>query len=183
MSSNDTASAAAAAAAAAVNFDLVVGPLLIGTVVNAFVFGVCFMQFIEYLTSGYKDNWKLITLLYWVVLIDIYQTGSTVALMWHYVVDNFANVSALGASPWTYATLPIFGSLYVTFFWSQKYTISNVNLPSTSLLQCHCSYSALYGMAYHALFKICWLVCLHLHPLSCPWIACLCFGNYGSLVA
>lgn len=99
------------AEAASVNFSLVVGPLLIGTVVNAFVFGICFLQFVEYLSSGYKDNWKLVALLYWVTLIDIYQTGSTVALMWHYVVDNFANVPALGASPWTYATLPIFSTL------------------------------------------------------------------------
>lgn len=79
--------------------------------VNAFVFGVCFLQFVEYLSAGYKDNWKLVTLLFWVVAIDVFQTGATVALMWHYVVDNFANVEALYASPWTYATVPIFTTL------------------------------------------------------------------------
>ena len=75
------------------------------------MFGVCFLQFVEYLSAGYKDNWKLVALLVWVTLIDIYQTGSTVALMWHYVVDNFSNVIALASSPWTYASLPIFSTL------------------------------------------------------------------------
>ncbi|KAL5527218.1 hypothetical protein ACEPAG_6009 [Sanghuangporus baumii] len=94
-----------------INFNLVVGPLLIGTVVNAFVFGICFLQFLDYFAAGYKDDWKLVTLLVWVTIIDIYQTGSTVALMWYYIVDNFANVSALAAGPWTYASLPIFSTL------------------------------------------------------------------------
>lgn len=104
-------SAADASAALAVNYNLVVGPLLIGTVVNAFVFGICFLQLFEYFQSGYKDNWKLVALLIWVTIIDIYQTGSTIALMWHYVVTNFANIPALLSSPWTYASLPIFSTL------------------------------------------------------------------------
>ena len=96
-----------------INYGLVVGPLLIGTVVNAFVFGVCFLQFLDYFAAGYKDDWKLVALLVWVTVIDVYQTGSTVALMWYYVVDNFANVAALATGPWLYASLPIFSTLYV----------------------------------------------------------------------
>ena len=83
----------------------------VGTVVNAFVFGVCFLQFVEYLSAGYRDNWKLVALLFWVISIDVFQTGATVALMWHYVVANFANPVALLASPWTYASVPIFSTL------------------------------------------------------------------------
>ncbi|KAI5124896.1 hypothetical protein M0805_007324 [Coniferiporia weirii] len=88
-----------------------IGPLLIGAVVNAFVFGICVLQYIEYFASGYKDDWKLVTLLLWVLVIDIFQSGATVAIVWHYVVANFANVAALADSPWMYASLPIFSTL------------------------------------------------------------------------
>ncbi|THH08635.1 hypothetical protein EW145_g2555 [Phellinidium pouzarii] len=88
-----------------------VGPLVIGTVVNAFVFGICVLQYIDYFSSGYKDDWKLLTLLVWVLAIDIFQSGATVAILWHYVVENFANVASLADSPWMYASLPIFSTL------------------------------------------------------------------------
>ncbi|KAL5512112.1 hypothetical protein ACEPAG_3633 [Sanghuangporus baumii] len=94
-----------------IHFNFIVGPLLIGTIVNAFVLGICFLQFLHYFAAGYKDDWKLVTLLIWVTIIDIYQTGLMVALMWYYIIDNFANVTALATGPWTYVSLPIFSTL------------------------------------------------------------------------
>ncbi|KAL5512087.1 hypothetical protein ACEPAG_3608 [Sanghuangporus baumii] len=99
------------AATPEIHLGLIIGPLLIGTVVNAFVFGICFLQLLHYFAAGYKDDWKLVTLLIWVTIIDIYQTGSTVALLWYYIVENFTNFSALATGPWTYASLPIFSTL------------------------------------------------------------------------
>ncbi|KAL5513956.1 hypothetical protein ACEPAG_2717 [Sanghuangporus baumii] len=94
-----------------VSYQLVVGPLLIGVVVNALVFGVCVMQLVSYLMSGYRDGWLVISLLGWIYAIDTFQVCSSVSMLWHYVVDNFANPIALAFSPWEYATLPIFSSL------------------------------------------------------------------------
>ncbi|KAL5521940.1 hypothetical protein ACEPAF_1794 [Sanghuangporus sanghuang] len=93
------------------SYQLVVGPLLIGVVVNALVFGVCIMQLVSYLMSGYRDGWRTISLLGWIYAIDTFQVCSSVSMLWHYVVDNFANPTALAFSPWEYATLPIFSSL------------------------------------------------------------------------
>ncbi|OCB92152.1 hypothetical protein A7U60_g507 [Sanghuangporus baumii] len=93
------------------SYQLVVGPLLIGVVVNALVFGVCIMQLVSYLMSGYRDGWRTISLLGWIYAIDTFQVCSSVSMLWHYVVDNFANPTALAYSPWEYATLPIFSSL------------------------------------------------------------------------
>ena len=42
-----------------VSYSLLVGPLLIGVVVNALVFGVCVMQLVSYLMSGYRDGWRM----------------------------------------------------------------------------------------------------------------------------
>ncbi|KAL5480519.1 hypothetical protein ACEPAI_1789 [Sanghuangporus weigelae] len=94
-----------------VSYQLLVGPLLIGVVVNALVFGVCVMQLVSYLMSGYRDGWRVISLLGWIYAIDTFQVCSSVSMLWHYVVDNFANPVALAFSPWEYATLPIFSSL------------------------------------------------------------------------
>ncbi|KAH8105583.1 hypothetical protein DFH11DRAFT_1691977 [Phellopilus nigrolimitatus] len=98
-------------AGASTSLDLIIGPLLLGTVFDAFVLGICVIQVKTYVSSGYKDDWKLVALLTWVILIDTFQSGAATAMLWHYVVDNFSNVAALGASPWEYATLPIFSSL------------------------------------------------------------------------
>ncbi|KAI5116523.1 hypothetical protein M0805_000589 [Coniferiporia weirii] len=92
-------------------YTLIVGPLLIGVVVNAFVFGVCLMQLVSYVSAGYKDGWKIVTLLAWVYVIDTFQVGSSVSMLWHYVVTNFASPDALASGPWEYATLPIFSAL------------------------------------------------------------------------
>lgn len=41
------------------------------------------------------------------------RVGAVVAIVWDYAVTNFANVAALAQSPWMYASLPIFNTLYV----------------------------------------------------------------------
>ncbi|EJC99555.1 uncharacterized protein FOMMEDRAFT_160627 [Fomitiporia mediterranea MF3/22] len=94
-----------------VSYSLLVGPLLIGVVVNALVFGVCVMQLISYFLAGYRDNWKVIGMLSWIYIIDAFQVATSVSMLWHYIVHNFANPIALASSPWEYATLPIFSSL------------------------------------------------------------------------
>ncbi|KAH8111605.1 hypothetical protein DFH11DRAFT_1512845 [Phellopilus nigrolimitatus] len=104
-------STASGPAAGPASFELLVGPLLIGVVVNAFVFGICIMQLVEYFLGRHRDSWKLVALLAWVFSIDVFQVASSVAMLWHYVVANFTNPAALASGPWEYATLPIFNAL------------------------------------------------------------------------
>lgn len=39
------------------NIDFLLGPLLIGTIFNAFVYGICLMQFSTYWTSQWNDSY------------------------------------------------------------------------------------------------------------------------------
>lgn len=41
------------------SIDLVLGPLLIGTIFNAFVYGVCLLQFTIYWTSQWNDPYVI----------------------------------------------------------------------------------------------------------------------------
>ena len=42
------------------NYELIIGPLLIGVIVNAFVFGICIVQLMTYSSSGFKDSWWML---------------------------------------------------------------------------------------------------------------------------
>ena len=100
-------------ASSTVGYDLLVGPLLIGVILNALAFGVCFMQLVNYVLAGFSDRWLIVVLIVWVYAIDAFQVGSSVSMLWKYVVNNFANPVALASAPWEYASLPIFSALYV----------------------------------------------------------------------
>lgn len=92
---------------------LTIGPIVIGTMLNAAVLGACAMQIIRYpsiLCDGKRLDW-LSLLVVWVFVIGMYQVFSSGAVLWHYVVDNFGNVIALRSAPWTYTSLPIFTAL------------------------------------------------------------------------
>lgn len=53
-----------------VSYQLLVGPLLIGVILNALVFGVCVMQLVGYILAGYKDNWQLLCVSF---LLSVYK--------------------------------------------------------------------------------------------------------------
>ncbi|EJC99557.1 uncharacterized protein FOMMEDRAFT_142771 [Fomitiporia mediterranea MF3/22] len=93
------------------SYQLVVGPLLIGVVVNALVFGICVMQLIAYFLSEFKDNWWILGMLCWIYAIDTFQVCTSVSMLWHYTVTNFANPISLAFAPWEYATVPVFSSI------------------------------------------------------------------------
>lgn len=38
------------------DYSLTIGPLLIGVIINAFIFGICALQLFHYFIAGYKDN-------------------------------------------------------------------------------------------------------------------------------
>lgn len=39
------------------NINLVLGPLVIGTLLNFFLYGICFVQFYTYWGGGFKDRY------------------------------------------------------------------------------------------------------------------------------
>ena len=130
---------------ATVGYDLLVGPLLIGVILNALAFGVCFMQLVTYALSGFSDRWMIIVLIVWVYAIDTFQVGSSVSMLWKYVVTNFANPQALQSAPWEYASLPIFSALYVYPFSSPSVNLHLLASMQKKLIDCSLFYVYING--------------------------------------
>ncbi|KAF9027352.1 hypothetical protein BDZ89DRAFT_1160873 [Hymenopellis radicata] len=74
----------------------VIGPVLIGVVVHALLFGVVVCQYIQYYTLDFKDSRILLATVAWMALIDLLLTINSVALLWNYVIVNFADPTVAG---------------------------------------------------------------------------------------
>ncbi|KAH8111604.1 hypothetical protein DFH11DRAFT_1745572 [Phellopilus nigrolimitatus] len=123
--------------AGTVSFRLLVGPLLAGVTVNAFVCGVCIMQLVHYVLAPRRDAWPLLALVAWAYAVDTFQSTSAVALLWHYVVSNFTRPAALASAPWEYASLPVSNaliSLPIQLFLTRRIArLSGARLPAALL--------------------------------------------------
>ena len=113
--------------------DLILGPLLIGAIFNAFVYGICFLQFSIYWTSQWNDSYDIKCdapfayhpfpllmfgyrlLVAWTFLLDTFHTSALTYVLWVYVVDHFLNPSFLRTVLWPYSATPIVTTLYGMF--------------------------------------------------------------------
>ncbi|KII90194.1 hypothetical protein PLICRDRAFT_53303 [Plicaturopsis crispa FD-325 SS-3] len=90
-----------------VKVELILGPVVTAVVTNAFLYGLCVLQFSTFYTSGLKNRPIMKILVGWVLLLDTYHTMSAVYLLWDYVVTNFNNPDILTKSPWPFPSTPI----------------------------------------------------------------------------
>lgn len=86
---------------------LILGPLVTGVVLNAFLFGICAIQFATYFTANFDDRAIIKSLVYFTFTVDTFYTISSVYMLWVYVVDNFNNPAILSTFPWPYACTPL----------------------------------------------------------------------------
>ncbi|KAF8193682.1 hypothetical protein BJ912DRAFT_901458 [Pholiota molesta] len=94
------------------DFRLVVGPLLIGTVLNAFLYGICLLQFVHYWEHSKMTDTIVIKLLVnWTFWLDTFHTCSLLYMLWVYVVENFNNPQYLLTALWPFSATPIVTSL------------------------------------------------------------------------
>lgn len=87
------------------------GPILVGVTTNAFISGICMVQYYEYFTSGYRDSWMLLGTVVWLAIVDVLFSINSVVILWQYVIDNFANPAILHQSNWHFNLVPLFLSL------------------------------------------------------------------------
>ncbi|KII90192.1 hypothetical protein PLICRDRAFT_582952 [Plicaturopsis crispa FD-325 SS-3] len=90
-----------------VKVELILGPVVTAVVTNAFLYGLCILQFSTFYTSGFKNRPIIKILVGWVLLLDTYHTMTAVYLLWDYVVTNFNNPDILTKSPWPFPSTPI----------------------------------------------------------------------------
>ncbi|KAF9446421.1 hypothetical protein P691DRAFT_794469 [Macrolepiota fuliginosa MF-IS2] len=89
----------------------VLGPILVGTVFNTMIYGICLVQLWTYYTSRMERQGKINLLVNWVFLLDTFHTISLCYLLWKYTVQNFDNLSYLTHADWPFAATPIITAL------------------------------------------------------------------------
>ncbi|KAJ7189183.1 hypothetical protein C8R46DRAFT_1024356 [Mycena filopes] len=92
--------------------NLILGPVILGILINTFVFGIVFMQGITYYTGArFKQDRPVIKLLVgWALLLDVFHSGAIIWVIWEYCINHFGDTEFLGTTPWPYPTTPIFSS-------------------------------------------------------------------------
>ncbi|KAJ7035999.1 hypothetical protein C8F04DRAFT_1233342 [Mycena alexandri] len=92
--------------------NLILGPVILGIIINTFIFGIVFMQAITYYTSPrYKQDRLIIKgLVGWSLLLDIFHSSAVIWVIWEYCINHFGDTAFLGTTPWPYPTTPIFSS-------------------------------------------------------------------------
>ncbi|KAJ7637766.1 hypothetical protein B0H17DRAFT_1106625 [Mycena rosella] len=89
--------------------NLILGPVILGVIINMFLFGIVFMQAVTYYTSSrYKrDSWAIKGLVSWVLLLDAFHSCAVIWVVWEYCINHFGDLVFLGTTPWPYASVPI----------------------------------------------------------------------------
>ncbi|KAJ7290528.1 hypothetical protein C8J57DRAFT_1276064 [Mycena rebaudengoi] len=92
--------------------NLILGPVILGIIINTFIFGIVFMQAITYYTgSSYKkDSWVIKGLVSWSLLLDMFHSCAVIFVIWEYCIIHFGDTVFLGTTPWPYPTTPIFST-------------------------------------------------------------------------
>ncbi|KIK64729.1 hypothetical protein GYMLUDRAFT_240688 [Collybiopsis luxurians FD-317 M1] len=89
----------------------IVGPLLIAAMLNTILYGVCFLQFVRYFTSGTRDRLSMKLFIAWELVIDTFHSAILIYMMWKFVVSNFANEAFLDTTPWSLTSTPALTAL------------------------------------------------------------------------
>ncbi|KAJ7031091.1 hypothetical protein C8F04DRAFT_1263127 [Mycena alexandri] len=99
--------------ASSTSVKLLLGPILIGSTLNTFLYGVCVSQFwVYYLSKSRRADPRIIRyLVAWEFMIDTFHSAITVYFLWIYMVDNFLNAPFLQTAPWTVSAVPIVTAL------------------------------------------------------------------------
>ncbi|KAJ7028341.1 hypothetical protein C8F04DRAFT_67070 [Mycena alexandri] len=90
--------------------NLVLGPVILGIIVNTFVYGILFMQGVTYYTSSrFKQDRPLIKgLVTWSLSLDTFHSCAVILVVWEYCIEHFGDQAFLETTPWPYPTSPIF---------------------------------------------------------------------------
>ncbi|KIK58069.1 hypothetical protein GYMLUDRAFT_246431 [Collybiopsis luxurians FD-317 M1] len=91
-----------------------VGPVVVAVMVNTFLYGLCFLQFIWYFTSGAQDRISMKIFILWELLVDTCHSAVAIYLLWLFAVDNFMNEAFLKTAPWPPSSICLFTAWVVS---------------------------------------------------------------------
>ncbi|KDQ52828.1 hypothetical protein JAAARDRAFT_210303 [Jaapia argillacea MUCL 33604] len=109
--------------------DLTVGPNLIGTVLNVFLYGVLWMQCLMYFTTYKTDKPGIRALVWFHIIAGTVNTGFLVYGLYKYTITNFGNLMADQIQNWTAFVAPtltaVIGAVVQTFFARRVYILTS----------------------------------------------------------
>ncbi|KAJ7186108.1 hypothetical protein C8R46DRAFT_1025994 [Mycena filopes] len=89
--------------------NLVLGPVILGIIINTFIFGIVCMQAITYFTSArFTTDRRLIKgLVSWALILDTFHSCAIILVVWEYCITHFGDIEFLHTTPWPYSSVPI----------------------------------------------------------------------------
>lgn len=100
-------STATAPAAAAVDYGPTIGVLLLGIFFNTYLYGLVTYQFACYYRAKFDDNLVIKSMVLFLFILDTFHSAAEIWMAWFYVVQNYANPSALLIGAWPLEFTPI----------------------------------------------------------------------------
>ncbi|KAJ7489468.1 hypothetical protein FB451DRAFT_691233 [Mycena latifolia] len=88
---------------------LLLGPILLGTILNTTLYGVCATQYATYYMSKRRleDSRTTRYLVTWELAVDTFHSATSVYLVWLYMVENYLNAPFLQSAPWPISAVPL----------------------------------------------------------------------------
>ncbi|KAK2464558.1 hypothetical protein APHAL10511_003416 [Amanita phalloides] len=88
-------------------YDATAGTLLLGIILNTYLFGIVTYQFISYYSLNFNDTLWIKATVFILLIVDVAHSISLVYMAWLYLVSNFDNPSAFLLGSWPYCITPI----------------------------------------------------------------------------
>jgi len=88
-------------------FDLTLGPLLVGIIFNSYLYGLVSYQFAAYHKIKFNDPPVIKCMVLFLFLLDSVHSISVIWMIWEYCVTTYGKPEALGVVLWPYTFTPI----------------------------------------------------------------------------
>lgn len=87
--------------------DLSLGPILLGTVLNVWLYGIMVTQTAMYYVTFKRDHKWIKMLVAWLFLIDTLNTAFDIGLVWRYTITLFGDMGEITHSHWLFNVEPV----------------------------------------------------------------------------
>ncbi|KDQ56861.1 hypothetical protein JAAARDRAFT_194810 [Jaapia argillacea MUCL 33604] len=108
--------------------DLSIGPILIGLMINVFLFGMMSLQCYLYFTTFKTDKLRIRALVWFLFVCDFINTIFLIWVLYNYTITNFGDYEAITHGNWQVGTSPFFNTVSATcvqsFFARRVYVLS-----------------------------------------------------------
>ncbi|KAM5539595.1 hypothetical protein V8D89_006704 [Ganoderma adspersum] len=84
------------------------GPILVGVILNCFVYGIVFLHYVQYMLGYNRDSWGMRAMVNWCFLVDSAHSIAALWLLWDISVRHFADTTFVSLTTWPIASIPLF---------------------------------------------------------------------------